>query len=132
MREWGFREALLGMLAALAADSPEITSSVTALIGGHARIGAGVVTGSNVFNLAALLGLGAIIAGAVALHRRVLLFEGAVAVVIAAITLGVVVARAPATVGVLACTVVLVPYVLVSSRPARQHWLPARWRDWLS
>jgi Ca2+/Na+ antiporter len=45
----GLSEALLGMLAALAADAPEITASVTALAGHHARIGAGVVIGSNVF-----------------------------------------------------------------------------------
>ncbi|MGB0095615.1 MAG: hypothetical protein WBP81_24135 [Solirubrobacteraceae bacterium] len=42
----GLSEALLGMLAALAADAPEITASVTALAGHHARIGAGVVIGS--------------------------------------------------------------------------------------
>jgi Ca2+/Na+ antiporter len=44
------------MLAALGADGPEITSAATALIGPHARIGDGIVIGSNVFNLAALLG----------------------------------------------------------------------------
>ena len=59
----GLSEALLGMLAALAADAPEITASVTALAGHHARIGAGVVIGSNVFNLAALLGVSAVVAG---------------------------------------------------------------------
>jgi Ca2+/Na+ antiporter len=47
----GLSEALLGMLAALGADTPEITAAITALAGGHARIGAGVVIGSNVFNL---------------------------------------------------------------------------------
>src|SRR5438477_5996838 len=53
----GLSEALLGMLAALAANAPEITAAVAALAGGHTRIGAGVALGSNVFNLAALLGL---------------------------------------------------------------------------
>src|SRR5664279_3299180 len=33
----GLTEALLGMLAALAADAPEITASVTALAGHHSR-----------------------------------------------------------------------------------------------
>ena len=33
--------------------------------------------GSNVFNLAALLGLSAVIAGRVAVHRRGILFNGA-------------------------------------------------------
>ena len=50
----GLSEAL-GMLAALAADAPEITAAVTALIHHDPHIGAGVVIGSNVFNLAALL-----------------------------------------------------------------------------
>lgn len=54
----GLSEALLGMVAALAADSPEITSAVSAMASHQQRIGAGVVIGSNVFNLAALLGLG--------------------------------------------------------------------------
>src|ERR1700735_4921548 len=65
----GLSEGLLGMLAALAADAPEITSAVTALAGHHPQIGAGVVIGSNVFNLAALLGLAAVVAGEIGLHR---------------------------------------------------------------
>jgi cation:H+ antiporter len=54
----GLSEALLGMIAALAADAPEITASVTALVHHQRTVSAGVVIGSNVFNLAALLGLG--------------------------------------------------------------------------
>lgn len=127
----GISEALLGMLAALAADSPEITAAVTALIGGHARIGAGVVLGSNVFNLAALLGLGAIAAGQIVLHRRVLLFEGVVAVLIAVIAELVVVAGVPPAAGFTASILVLVPYVAVAGAPGRQGWLPAAWRTWL-
>jgi len=52
----GLSEALLGVIAALAADAPEITSAVTALASHQSKIGAGVIIGSNVFNLAALLG----------------------------------------------------------------------------
>lgn len=128
----GLSEALLGMVAALAADSPEITSAVTALIGGHSRIGAGVVMGSNVFNLAALLGLGAIVAGRIALHRRVILFEGVVAVIIAGACLAVVVGTVGVFAGLLACGVVLVPYVVISSGPRGRGWLPGRWRRWLA
>src|SRR5262249_10146108 len=50
----GMSEALLGMVAALAADAPEITSAVTALALNQQQVGAGVIIGSNVFNLAAL------------------------------------------------------------------------------
>ena len=66
----GLSEALLGILAALAADAPEITAAVTALLHHQATVGAGVVLGSNVFNLAALLGLGAVVEGRIRLHRR--------------------------------------------------------------
>jgi hypothetical protein len=45
----GFSEASLGLVAALAADAPEITSAATALARGQASVGAGVVIGSNVF-----------------------------------------------------------------------------------
>src|ERR1039457_2005618 len=56
----GLSEALLGLLAALAADTPEITAAVTALTHHQLAVGSGVVIGSNAFNLAALLGLGAV------------------------------------------------------------------------
>ena len=75
--EWlGLSEALLGIVAALAADAPEITAAITALTSHQQRIGAGVVLGSNVFNLAALLGLGAVVAGRIGLHRRVVVLSG--------------------------------------------------------
>src|SRR5215472_8708443 len=83
--EWlGLSEALLGVLAALAGDAPEITSAVTALALGQNAVGAGVIIGSNVFNLAALLGLGAVVAGTIALHRRVILLGGVVGIWVAA------------------------------------------------
>src|SRR5258708_4598868 len=76
----GLSEALLGIVAALAADAPEVTAAVTALAGGQQRLGAGVVIGSNVFNLAALLGLGAVVAGRIRLHRQGVVLGGVVAV----------------------------------------------------
>src|ERR1700757_895190 len=83
----GFSEAWLGLVAALAADAPEITSSVVALSRGQASVGAGVVIGSNVFNLAALLGLAAVVAGWIGFHRRVVVLSGIPAVWIAAVCL---------------------------------------------
>ena len=80
----GLSEALLGMLAALAADAPEITAAITALVNREQRVGAGVVLGSNVFNLAALLGLGALVAGAIRFRRRVVILGGLLALWIAA------------------------------------------------
>jgi cation:H+ antiporter len=81
----GITDAMLGLLAALAADAPEITSAISALAGHQKEIGAGVIIGSNVFNLAALLGLGAVAAGWVALHRRVVTLTGGVSLWIAAV-----------------------------------------------
>jgi cation:H+ antiporter len=131
----GLSEALLGMLAALAADSPEITAAVAAMIGHQARIGAGVVIGSNVFNLAALLGLAAVLAGGIALHKRVVLLEGAVALWIAAVCLVVVVGAISAPLGLAAVLLVLGPYLLVlgvrRSR-LRNLGLPETWVGWLT
>jgi cation:H+ antiporter len=131
----GLTEGLLGMLAALAADAPEITAAVAALAGHHSRIGAGVVIGSNVFNLAALLGLTALVAGRIALHRRVIEFNGAVALWIGAISLLVVVGALSPLAGLLATAVALAPYVAILGlgieRLARLR-LPTAWTGWLS
>ena len=81
----GLTEAALGLLVALAGDAPEITSAVTAMARGQADVGAGVVLGSNVFNLAALLGLGALVAGSIHLHRRVVTLEGVAAIWVAGV-----------------------------------------------
>jgi cation:H+ antiporter len=127
-------EALLGMLAALAADAPEITAAVTALLHGSQRIGAGVVIGSNVFNLAALIGLSGIVAGRVALHRRVIELAGGVALWIAAVTLLVVTGGCSPAVGlVLVGSVMGVYVVILGVRHERlaQLRLPARWTSWL-
>jgi cation:H+ antiporter len=78
--EWlGLSEALLGLLAALAADQANIAAAITALAHQQRALGAGVVIGSNIFNLAALLGLGAVVAGRIVLHRKVVALSGAVA-----------------------------------------------------
>ena len=131
----GLTEGLLGMVAALAADAPELTAAVTALAGHHARIGAGVVIGSNVFNLAALLGLGAVVAGQIALHRRVVVLEGVVAVAVAAACVLVVAGTISAPAGLIAVIAVLTPYVaLLAMRRDRlaRLGIPRTWRRWLA
>ena len=109
---FGLSEALLGMLAALAADAPEITASITALVHNERAVGAGVVIGSNVFNLAALLGLGAVAAGGFALHRKVIWLGGTIALWVAFVCLISVTAVNPA-IGLLLVLIVLLPYVVV-------------------
>jgi cation:H+ antiporter len=116
----GLREATLGLIAALAADGPEITSAVTGMLRGQRAVGIGVVLGSNVFNLAALLGLGALVAGRIRLHRDVVVFAGAVAGAIALVSIGAAAGALPAPIALALAGTVFVPYVVVSSmHPAR-------------
>lgn len=75
----GLSEGLLGLLTALGADAPEIASALAALHAGARDVGVGVVLGSNIFNLAALLGLGAVLAGRIRARREGLLLDGGVA-----------------------------------------------------
>jgi cation:H+ antiporter len=131
----GMSEALLGLLAALAADAPEITSAVAALTSGQHAVGAGVVIGSNVFNLAALLGLGAVVAGSIALHRRVVLLGGLVGIWVAAICLITVLGAVSPFAGLLLVLAVMVPYtVVLGAGRARLARLPVvrRWEAWLA
>ncbi len=131
----GLSEALLGMLAALAADAPEVTAAVTALARHDTHIGAGVVIGSNVFNLAALLGLAAVVAGRIVLHRRVIELGGAVALWVAIVCLLVVVGVLSPTGGLLVAMAVFVPYLLLlgaNRRRLARLRLPGAWADWLA
>ena len=79
---FGFPEALIGLLTAVAADGPEISSALFALVKGAHDVGVGVLVGSNGFNLAAMIGLSALLTGQVRLARETLIFEGAVGLVI--------------------------------------------------
>ena len=109
----GAPEAMLGLITALAADSPEISVAVAAVAGGRRDVGVGVVLGSNVFNLAALLGLSAVVAGRIVLHRRVVIFEGCVAVWVAAMAAATMAHWVTPRVGLGLTLVVFVPYVLL-------------------
>jgi cation:H+ antiporter len=112
-------EALLGLMAAFAADSPEISAAVSALARHQQAVGVGVVLGSNVFNLAALLGLGAVVAGRISLHRRVVVLEGAIALWISAVA-GTTIAGALGPVaGMVLVLSVLVPYGLFAALHGR-------------
>jgi cation:H+ antiporter len=123
----GVTDAMLGLIAALAADAPEITSAVSALAGHQEGVGAGVVIGSNVFNLAALLGLGAVAAGWVALHRRVVVLTGAVSLWIALISVFVVLGWLSSGVGLFLVLAALAPYAYLAASHRR-----TRLGSWLS
>lgn len=127
-------EGLLGMLAALAADAPEITAAATAIASHESDVGAGVVMGSNVFNIAALLGLPAVIAGRIALHRRVIALEGIVAIWVAAACVAAVMGAVSAEIGLVLVLLALVPYAFALGVPhewLRHVGLPTAWVRWL-
>jgi cation:H+ antiporter len=128
-------EALLGLVAALAADTPEITTAVTALAHHQRAVGVGVVIGSNIFNLAALLGLGAVVAGRLRLHRKVVVLGGAVALWVAIVCLATVVGIVDSVVGLGLVLLVLVPYVVLLGAhrtELRRLPLPRTWVTWLA
>jgi cation:H+ antiporter len=131
----GLSEALLGVVAALAGDAPEITAAVTALAMHQNKVGAGVVIGSNVFNLAALLGLGAVVAGSIALHRNVVLLGGVIGIWVAAVCLVTVLGLIPVAAGLIAALAALVPYIIVLGAGGdrlRRFALTRRWEGWLA
>ena len=131
----GLSEALLGMVAALAADAPEITSAVTALAQHQQKVGAGVIIGSNVFNLAALLGLGGVVAGSIALHRRVVILGGVIALWVAAVCLVTTTGTIPPAAGLVAVLAVLMPYLVLlgaGARRLRRVPVARRWEGWLA
>jgi cation:H+ antiporter len=132
---YGLSEALLGVLAALAADAPEITSSISAISQHQRTIGAGVVIGSNVFNLAALLGLGAVVSGFIALHRRVVVLGGFVALWVGVTCVLTTAGYIGATLGLsLAGTVLILYLVILGVRREALHRLalPRAFLSWIS
>ena len=85
----GLPETVLGVLTALATDAPEISSAISALVQNAHAVAVGVVVGSNAFNLAAMLGLSAILAGRVRARHEALELEGFVALWVVAVACAV-------------------------------------------
>jgi cation:H+ antiporter len=108
-------EGLHGILTALGADAPEIATAIAALVASRSQIGVGVVVGSNVFNLAALLGLSALLAGHVRIHRHGLLLNGGVAITITAIAAALVLGGIGSAVATVLLAGVFAPYVFLLS-----------------
>ena len=130
-----FSESLLGIVTALGADAPEISSAVTAMSSGHHDLGIGVVLGSNVFNLAALLGVSAMVTGRVTAGRAGLLLDGGVALLVTffagALLGGLIIPWH----GLLLIILVMVPYIWVSAlgpRAVHVMFIPAPIRRFLT
>ncbi len=127
--KFGLSETVIGLLTAVAADGPEISSAVAALASGQRAVSAGVVVGSNVFNIAAMIGLSALIAGGVRVSRAALAFEGTIGALVTLLAAGVLLdVLAPLT-GAILAAVVLAPYALLALGGGRPDFvlpLPAK------
>ncbi len=123
----GVSEGLHGILTALGADAPEISTAVAAIAASHEDAGVGVVIGASTFNLAALLGVSALVAGSVTIHRHGLLLNGLVGLAVVGIGTALVLGSIGAWAAILLIATVFVPYaVLLSLSPQRlAHIAPA-------
>ena len=122
---FGFPEALIGLLTAVAADGPEISSALFALAKGAHDVGVGVLVGSNGFNLAAMIGVSALVTGRVRLARETLLFEGTVGLIITLLASALLLRWLSPGGTTIASAVVAVPYltVVIAGPRFRGHYL---------
>ncbi len=128
-------EQFLGFLTALGADSPEIASAVVAMLSGQTDVGVGVVFGSNLFNLASLLGLTALMAGRISVTRKTAILNGAVGVLVTGIAVALVLGIAAPALALGLELALLAPYtsLLAMPRSAIENLpLPAAWRNFLA
>jgi cation:H+ antiporter len=114
----GLPESLTGLLTALAADGPEVSSALIALSQGEKKIGVGIVLGSNAFNLAAMIGVSAVLAGSVRLGRKPLLIESSIAVLATLLAAGVICGLIGPAVALVGLVLAAVPYLILISRGA--------------
>jgi len=105
---------LLGMIAALGADTPEISSAVTALFIGQHDVGVGIIIGSSIFNIAALLGLSALVVGSLPLSRQGILVNGLTSITVILVLILLIYGFISPLVSLLLFLVLLIPYVIIS------------------
>lgn len=110
-RNLGLLGGVVGLIVALGADSPEISSSVSAVANGSAATAAGIVFGSNIFNLAFLLGGAALATGRLRVHRSAVLVDAGVAIIVTLAMGMAVLGVIPVGLGWTLILLVFVPYV---------------------
>ena len=116
----GLAAGLLGLLTALGADAPEIASATSAALTGARDVGIGVILGSNVFNLAALLGLPGILAGRLSFPRLVPVADGTANVVITLVAGGLLLGLLTTPLAVGLFVAVMACYVALLALPPRR------------
>lgn len=130
----GLSEGLLGLVTALGADLPEIATAVTALVSGQHDLGSGVIFGSNVFNLAALFGLGTLVAGGIACRRETLLLNAGVAIAVTAVLAWQKLTDGSPLIAGALLAMIMLPYIAVSAvKPSqlRHPFIPGLATRWL-
>lgn len=111
-------ERLLGLLAALAADFAEISSSFTAFHINQHDLGFGIILGSNIFNIAALLGLSAALTGALRINHQELLFNGSISLLATILCLLLILGYIQPWTALVVLATIMIPYfVLILSSP---------------
>lgn len=124
-RNLGLLGGVVGLIVALGADSPEISSSVSAVANGSSAAAAGIVFGSNIFNLAFLLGGAALTTGHLRVHRSAVVLDAGVAVIVTLAMGLVVLGVIPVTLGWALMLLVFVPYAgFLIANPAAVSRLP--------
>lgn len=78
---FNFSQALFGMITAIGANAPEISSSISAIYMRYHEIGFGVIIGSNIINLAGLLGISALITGRIKVNFSNLVLNGGIGLI---------------------------------------------------
>jgi len=116
---------MVGLLTALGADSPEISSALVALFTGASDVGVGVIFGSNLFNLAVLLGVSAVVATRISVAPELVMLHGGVALVVTLVVAAGTLHIVPSLVMAALLLVIVVPYVVILAlRPHQISALP--------
>jgi cation:H+ antiporter len=110
---FGLPEVWIGLLTAVAADGPEVSSALAALIKGSHEASIGVIVGSNTFNLAAMIGVSVLLVGSVQVPRTTLMLEGTVGLAATAIVIALLLGWIPVAVALVLIAIVLVPYLVL-------------------
>jgi cation:H+ antiporter len=114
---YGWAPGLVGLLAAAGADGPEISAAIIALLAGAHEVSLGVIVGSNLFNLAALLGLPILLVGYVAIQRQSVALNGVPMLATTVLAALLMVGALPALPVDLLVLIVLAVYALLLAHP---------------
>ncbi len=106
-------EQLLGFIIALCADAPEISAALVTMLSGHSDVAVGVVFGSNLFNIASLIGFTAVIAAPLAAPRASVLLNGGVGMVVTALAAALVLGTLPPIMAFILLLTLLTPYIVL-------------------